>query len=180
MLDIKVIKKQYAEDVAKTITDYTSLKRVMRNEIDKLRKDCALKEKTIEIKGTIEWLRARNRLSEIALGLTIVSIVLSIIAVILAQYEEKYGEAYLRICICSMTVLVLISAVISICTFKAHKKDCGLLEYSVIMLEMIQEAIDNETSPPVKIGETEQTEKKRETRKCKRYCRFCCCQENKM
>lgn len=179
MLDIKVIKKRYAKDIAKTITDDDSLKKVMCDEIDRLRKECALKEKTIEIKGKIEWLRARNRLSEIALGLTIVSIVLSIIAVILAQYEGKYGEAYLRICICSMTALVLISAIISIYTFKAHKRECSLLEYNVIMLEMIQEAIDNETPSPIKTGETEQTEKKRETRKCKRCYRVCCCHKNR-
>lgn len=84
MFDIKELKKFCPKEVRSEVTDFASLKKVMYHEIGGLRKEGTLKDASTEIKARMEWLRARNRLSEISLSLTIVSVVLSVITAMLS------------------------------------------------------------------------------------------------
>lgn len=144
MLDIKAICKLHLQNTKNEVTDFLSLKQVLLDEVDKLRKNDKLKDKTIEIKAEMEWLRARNRLSEIALALAIISVVLCIITSVLSMYVERYGEWYLKLAIFTMVVLAVISAGIFVGELRTHMRECNSLAYYTIMLELIQAETDKE------------------------------------
>lgn len=144
MFDIKKMRKFCPKEFRNEITDFASLKKVMLHEIRSLKNKGTLKDAAPEIKAKMEWLRARNRLSEISLSLTIVSVVLSVITALLSLMTNKCGAGDLIVCICVMIGLTVISGIFSIGVFFTHKSECYMLAYCTIKLELIEEEIKKE------------------------------------
>lgn len=139
MLEINAIKELYLEDGAKDISDFASLIKVMKNELEKANGEGRLREIELEIICKIEWLKARSRMSEVSLTVANVSLMLSVVAILFQIFATAYGAATTIASVVILTGVIVLTLVHAIHQSILHKKECNLLAYYSLRLELIKE-----------------------------------------
>lgn len=167
MIDIKALNKIHSEQCMHKDYSYSSFVQTLRRELNETRDN--INDIEIETQGKIEWLKARSRISEVALTSAFVGLVISAISLLLQIRGNELDSVQILICVLSL-IIVVPTAAYTAHQMHLHKKECDLLSYYTIKMELIKEITENEKLPVnPQVVNQQQRNSKPKKHKSKRY-----------